>query len=85
MQGTTLAFLIVAVVFLGGGLLRLLEKILVSRRHPSNSDLQKQFEQLESQTIKSLEQRIQVLEKIVTDEKYDLNRSFKELNKTSTD
>ena len=67
MSGTTLAFLIVVTVVLGGGIIRLIEK-RITHTNPKSNDLERKLETLEQEKIAQLEQRIQTLERIVTDE-----------------
>ncbi|GGA84751.1 hypothetical protein GCM10011369_28470 [Neiella marina] len=80
MSGTTLAFLIVVTVVFGGGILRLIEKQMKFKDAPKAKELEAKLAQLEQTTIASLQQRIQVLEKIVTDEGYELRKTINKLD-----
>jgi len=55
---------------------------IVKKSNHSNANVSAQFESYEQgvdQKISSLQARIEVLEKIVTEEKYSLNKAFSEL------
>lgn len=56
---------------------------IVKKSNGSSKSLNAQlegYEQSVEQKLNSLQARIEVLEKIVTDEKYSLNKAFSELN-----
>lgn len=50
------------------------------KQNPLNGDRSRQQAEEDDQRIKQLEQRIQVLERIVTSDGYDLKQHFKELH-----
>lgn len=68
-----LAFAIVAVVTIG----RIIERRYASRRHGGKSDNPAQAP--DDPRIESLEERIKVLERIVTDQGYELRQKFRDL------
>ncbi|MBW8191007.1 hypothetical protein K0504_08165 [Neiella marina] len=82
MSGTTLVFLIVVTVVIGGGILRLIDKRMKYKDGPKIEALERQLSLLEQDTIVSLKKRIQVLEKIVTDEGYELRRTISKLDQS---
>lgn len=82
MSGTTLAFLIVVTVVIGGGILRLLDKKMKYQDSPKLAALEAKLATLEQDIIAPLQQRIQVLEKIVTDEGYELRRTINKLDQS---
>jgi len=64
---------IVVVVTIG----RIIERRYASRRHTGNPDTQAQA--AADPRIDSLEERIKVLERIVTDQGYELRQKFRDL------
>ena len=50
------------------------------KEHPLNGDRTKHQKEIDQQHIKQLEQRIEVLEAIVTSDGYDLKQHFKDLD-----
>lgn len=66
------AFAIVALVLIGN-----LVKIVVRQRHVRRPDDNVNAEL--SQRLRQLEERVRVLERIVTDERFDLKQQFKDL------
>lgn len=84
MSGTTMVFLIVLTIALviGGIVIRLIDKKAKYQDGPKLADLEAKLAAVEQDIIAPLQQRIQVLEKIVTDEGYELRRTINKLDQS---
>lgn len=54
---------------------------IVNSGKKKKSKIDSQVQQKMQQDLQAMQERIEILEKIVTDEKYDLHRQFDELKK----
>lgn len=74
-------FTAVAIVAISCWALVEVVQTLTNRKHKAKNANIQQDQQAMQKALQELRDRVEVLEKIVTDEKYDLNKQFEDLKK----